>query len=91
MANLETGSLHIVYHGLMITILRRIIRSTALAPLCRDATILNNTRKLASEATHAATSFVLKLRPDNLEAFWFFCKSRAFVFFEANGDNVELG
>lgn len=78
-ADLEIGSLHLAYHGLMITILRRIIRSTALAPLCRDVNILNNTRKLASEATHAATSFVLKLRPDNLEAFWFFCKSRNFA------------
>jgi hypothetical protein len=66
------GFLHLSYHGLVLTLLRRVIRSTALAPLCSDVAVLNQSRKLASESAQDAISFVLMLRPDHLEAFWFF-------------------
>ncbi|KAE8150771.1 fungal-specific transcription factor domain-containing protein [Aspergillus avenaceus] len=68
------GLLHLSYHSLILTLLRRVIRSPALVPVCPDAVILNTTRKLANDSAEAAITFVRSLRPDHLEAFWFFCK-----------------
>ena len=73
--NEQKGFLHLSYHSLVLTLLRRIIRSTALAPLCSHVAVLNDTRKLASNSAEAAMAFVRSLRPDHLEAFWFFCKA----------------
>ncbi|KAF5860916.1 hypothetical protein ETB97_000895 [Aspergillus alliaceus] len=72
------GSLHLSYHSLVLTLLRRIIRSTALAPLCSDVAVLNDTRRLASDSAEAAMAFVRTLRPDHLEAFWFFSSGFSF-------------
>ncbi|KAB8255947.1 fungal-specific transcription factor domain-containing protein [Aspergillus pseudonomiae] len=67
----------------VLTLMRRIIRSTALAPLCSHVGVLNDTRKLASDSAEAAMAFVRTLRPDHLEAFWFFCK-----YHHTSDDNV---
>ncbi|KAE8411829.1 hypothetical protein BDV36DRAFT_75284 [Aspergillus pseudocaelatus] len=72
------GFLHLSYHSLVLTLMRRIIRSTALAPLCSHVAVLNDTRKLASDSAEAAMAFVRTLRPDHLEAFWFFASG--FIF-----------
>ncbi|KAB8228762.1 fungal specific transcription factor domain-containing protein [Aspergillus alliaceus] len=72
------GSLHLSYHSLILTLLRRIIRSIALVSICSNITVLNDTRKLASDAVEAAMVFVRTLRPDHLEAFWFFSSGFSF-------------
>jgi len=66
------GYLHLSCYSIEISILRRIIRSTALEPLCCDAGILAHSRQMAHSTAQAAMSFVAALRPDHLEAFWYF-------------------
>jgi len=72
LADFEQGYLHLSFFTVKITLLRRLIRSTALEPLCVDLDILTHTRQLAHETAQAAISFVSSLRPDHLEAFWYF-------------------
>lgn len=67
-----TGYLSLAFFTVKITILRRLIRSTALEPLCLDVDILTHTRTLAHETAQDAITFVSRLRPDHLEAFWYF-------------------
>ncbi|KAF2503184.1 hypothetical protein BU16DRAFT_588778 [Lophium mytilinum] len=67
-----SGYLYFSYHGLMITLLRRLVRSTALAPLCTDQIVVGNIRQLAFDTAVEAMTFVSTLRPDHLEAFWYF-------------------
>ncbi|KAI5285512.1 hypothetical protein KEM55_000632 [Ascosphaera atra] len=51
------GSLHLCYHSVTMTIWRRVIRSTALEPLCSDVEVLNGARKAAAEAATNAITF----------------------------------
>ncbi|GAO46705.1 hypothetical protein SAICODRAFT_33149 [Saitoella complicata NRRL Y-17804] len=66
------GYLHLSYFGTRMTLLRRIIRSTALPPVCRDTRVLTESRDLARRTADAAIDFVVNLRADHLEAFWYF-------------------
>lgn len=66
------GYLHFSYYGVVMTILRRLVRSTALAPRCADDRVLSDIRQLALQTAQNATSFVTNLRSDHLEAFWYF-------------------
>ena len=55
-----------------MAIQRRLIRSTALAPPCLDDYVLSAIRQLALQTAQDAIRFVMNLRPDHLEAFWYF-------------------
>ena len=66
------GYLHFSYYGVVITLLRRLIRSTALPPRCVDETVLSSIRQTALHTAQNAIAFVTSLRPDQLEAFWYF-------------------
>ncbi|KAI5456154.1 fungal-specific transcription factor domain-containing protein [Mariannaea sp. PMI_226] len=66
------GFLHFSYYGVAMTLLRRLIRSTALPPRCTDDRVLCEIRQIALQTAQSAISFVTSLRPDHLEAFWFF-------------------
>lgn len=66
------GYLHFSYYGVVIAILRRLIRSTALPPRCNDDQLLASIRQVALQTAQNAISFALSLRPDQLEAFWYF-------------------
>ncbi|KAH7021636.1 fungal-specific transcription factor domain-containing protein [Microdochium trichocladiopsis] len=66
------GYLHFSYYGVAMTLLRRLIRSTALGPPCADHAILANVRQQALETAQGAIRFVSELRPDHLEAFWYY-------------------
>jgi hypothetical protein len=66
------GYLHFSYYGVVMTLLRRLIRSTALPPRCSDDRVLSNIRQIALQTAQDAISFVISLRPDHLEAFWYF-------------------
>lgn len=59
----------------MITLLRRLIRSTVLPPLCSDNNVLSEIRQIALQTAQGTLSFVKNLRADQLEAFWYFSKS----------------
>ncbi|KFY66524.1 hypothetical protein V496_02028 [Pseudogymnoascus sp. VKM F-4515 (FW-2607)] len=72
------GYLSLAFFTVKITILRRLIRSTALEPLCLDVDILTHTRTLAHETAQDAITFVSRLRPDHLEAFWYFASPFGF-------------
>lgn len=66
------GYLHFSYYGVMMALLRRLIRSTALPPLCSDDRVLSDIRQIALQTAQNAINFVTSLRPDHLEAFWYF-------------------
>ncbi|SPO07409.1 related to DAL81 - transcriptional activator for allantoin and GABA catabolic genes [Cephalotrichum gorgonifer] len=66
------GYLHFSYYGVMMTLLRRLIRSTALPPWCPDDKVLSDIRQLALQTAQSTISFVKNLRADHLEAFWYF-------------------
>lgn len=66
------GYLHFSYYGVAITLLRRLIRSTALPPRCADERTLTDIRQYALQTAQDAIGFVTNLRPDHLEAFWYF-------------------
>lgn len=66
------GYLHFSYYGAVMTLLRRLIRSTALPPRCYDGHVLADIRQCAVETAQNAVTFVTNLRPDHLEAFWYF-------------------
>ncbi|KAH7160529.1 fungal-specific transcription factor domain-containing protein [Dactylonectria estremocensis] len=66
------GYLHFSYYGVAITLLRRLIRSTALSPRYIDDRIISDIRHIALQTAQSAISFVTNLRPDHLEAFWYF-------------------
>ncbi|KAM5356596.1 hypothetical protein ACJ41O_003242 [Fusarium nematophilum] len=66
------GYLHFSYYGVVMTLLRRLIRSTALPPRCSDDRVLSDIRQIALQTAQSAISFVTSLRPDHLEAFWYF-------------------
>jgi hypothetical protein len=66
------GYLHFSYYGVVMTLLRRLIRSTAFPPRCSDDRVLSNIRQIALQTAQNAISFVISLRPDHLEAFWYF-------------------
>lgn len=66
------GYLHFSYYGVAMTLLRRLIRSTALPPRCSDDRVLSDIRQIALQTAQSAINFVTNLRPDQLEAFWYF-------------------
>lgn len=66
------GYLHFSYYGVLMTILRRLIRSTALQPKCTNNHILSEIRQLSLNTAQNAIAFVTSLRPDQLQAFWYF-------------------
>lgn len=59
-----------------MALLRRLIRSTALGPQCSDHEVLSELRQRALQISQSTISFVAGLRPDQLEAFWYFSKLR---------------
>lgn len=67
----STGNIHFAYYGLQITILRRLVRSTTLAPLCQDADILAAIRQMARRMAEHTMTLIENLRPDQTEAFWY--------------------
>lgn len=75
MADSKPGYLHFSYYGVMMALLRRLIRSTALPPRCANDQILAEIRQLALHVSQSAIAFVKGLRPDQLEAFWYFSES----------------
>ncbi|KAH3955528.1 hypothetical protein HBH53_000180 [Parastagonospora nodorum] len=66
------GNIHLAFYAAKISILRRLVRSTALAPLCIDVDVLSAIRQLAHATTQQAIELVASLRLEHLEAFWFF-------------------
>ena len=73
------GYLHFSYYGVVMALLRRLIRSTAVAPRCSDYAVLADIRQIALETAQNAMSFVTNLRPDQLEAFWYFTSPYLFA------------
>jgi hypothetical protein len=69
------GHLHLSYYGVLMAIHRRLIRSTALPPRCLDDSLLLTVRQLALQTAQCVIGLVIALRPDQLEAFWYFSKS----------------
>lgn len=67
-----SGYLHLAYFGVTTLLLRRLVRSTALAPLCLDMSVLNAVRQYAYDTAQKATALVASLRPEHLDAFWYF-------------------
>ncbi|KAJ4304611.1 hypothetical protein N0V90_000137 [Kalmusia sp. IMI 367209] len=67
-----SGNIHLAYFGVKINVLRRLVRSTALAPLCLDIQVLSTIRAQAHETAQQATSFVASLRLEHLDSFWYF-------------------
>lgn len=63
------GYLHLSFFTVKITLSYRLIRPTALEPLCLGVGILTYTRQMAHETAEAIIAFVSSLRPDHLEAF----------------------
>jgi hypothetical protein len=72
MLNHTLGNLHLAYYAARISILRRLVRSTALAPLCVDIEALGAIRQQAHDTAQHAIELVASLRLEHLEAFWFF-------------------
>ncbi|KAI1076692.1 fungal-specific transcription factor domain-containing protein [Whalleya microplaca] len=66
------GYLHFSYYGVAMSLLRRLIRSTALEPSCSDHNVLSSIRQRALQVAQGAINFVTSLRHDQLEAFWYF-------------------
>ncbi|KAL5387958.1 hypothetical protein DPSP01_003356 [Paraphaeosphaeria sporulosa] len=66
------GNIHLAYYGVKINVLRRLVRSTALAPLCLDMAALTAIRVQAHETAQQATSLVASLRLEHLDGFWYF-------------------
>ena len=66
------GYLHFSYYGVLMNLLRRLIRSTALPPRCVDDGVLTEIRQISLHTAQSAIAFVTSLRPDQLEAFWYF-------------------
>ncbi|KAI1336364.1 fungal-specific transcription factor domain-containing protein [Xylariaceae sp. FL0016] len=66
------GSLWFSYYGVAMTLLRRLVRSTALEPSCADRALLGSVRQHALQVAQGAIGFVMALRHDHLEAFWYF-------------------
>jgi hypothetical protein len=66
------GYLHFSYYGVLMTVLRRLIRSTVLQPKCTNNHILSEIRQLSLNTAQNAIAFVTSLRPDQLQAFWYF-------------------
>lgn len=74
----SNGYLHLSYYGTVMSLLRRLIRSTALTPICTDIFVLSQTRQVAHQTAASAMKLVSSLRADQLEAFWYF--NSPFVF-----------
>ncbi|KAF2645506.1 hypothetical protein P280DRAFT_389599 [Massarina eburnea CBS 473.64] len=66
------GNIHLAYCTAKINILRRLVRSTALAPLCLDISVLSSIRHQAHETAKEAVATVASLRLEHLDAFWCF-------------------
>ncbi|KAF2653313.1 hypothetical protein K491DRAFT_603127 [Lophiostoma macrostomum CBS 122681] len=66
------GNVHLAFYAVKISILRRLVRSTALAPLCTDVDVLNTIRQQAHETAQQAIVLVASLRLEHLDAFWYF-------------------
>ena len=66
------GSLHLSFYGVQITLLRRLIRSTPFGPGFAHRDILSDIRQRALHAAQSAVSLVATLRPDQVQAFWYF-------------------
>lgn len=66
------GSLHLSYYGVVMALLRRLIRSTALAPRCMDDSVIAAIRQLGLQTSQSAIDVVANLRHDQMEAFWYF-------------------
>ncbi|KXJ93775.1 fungal-specific transcription factor domain-domain-containing protein [Microdochium bolleyi] len=64
------GDLHLSYYGVAMTLLRRLIRSTALSPVCSDLAVLSDIRQRALQTAQGAIRLVSQLRSDHLEGFW---------------------
>ncbi|KAJ9639166.1 hypothetical protein H2204_003776 [Knufia peltigerae] len=72
------GYLHLAYHGVMMNLVRRLVRSAALPPRTQNNEVLSEIRKVGFEVAQAAMKLVTSLRPDHLEAFWFSASSYIF-------------
>ncbi|KAI5305429.1 hypothetical protein KEM56_004466 [Ascosphaera pollenicola] len=75
----SNGYLHLGYHSIAICVWRRVVRSAVLDPPCTDLKFLTRMRKEAAEASENAMSFVAALRPDQLDAFWFWPSGFSFA------------
>jgi hypothetical protein len=63
------GYLQLSFFIVKITLSYRLIRPTALEPLCLDVGILTYTRQMAHVTAQEIIAYVSSLRPDHLEAF----------------------
>lgn len=66
------GNIHLAYYRVNINVLRRLVRSNALAPLCLDIAALTAIRVQAHETAQQATALVASLRLEHLDSFWYF-------------------
>ncbi|CAI6337818.1 unnamed protein product [Periconia digitata] len=66
------GNVHFAYYAVKVSTLRRLVRSTALAPLCIDVDLLHSIRQQAHATAQQAITLVATLRLEHLDAFWFF-------------------
>lgn len=66
------GYLHFSYYGVMMNLLRPLIRG---AGSCKNHATLSSIRQRALNTAQGAINFVGELRPDHLEAFWYFSKA----------------
>ncbi|KAI9751006.1 MAG: hypothetical protein M4579_006216 [Chaenotheca gracillima] len=73
----STGYLHLAYFATEITLHRRIIRS--LQPKQTDTNLLSVCRSAASARFTSAIDFINRLRPEQLQSFWYFASKINFA------------
>jgi hypothetical protein len=64
-----------MYHGVTLSLLRRMLRSTVLSKTPNFLETVLQARQLSREAAQSALSTIEALRSDHMEAFWHSGKS----------------
>jgi hypothetical protein len=64
-----------MYHGVALSLFRRLLRSTVLSTTPNDQEAVLQARQLSREAAQSALTTIAALRSDHMEAFWHTGKS----------------
>lgn len=79
----SAACLYILYHGVTLSLIRRLLRSTVLSITSGNRETVLQVRQLSREAAQSALSTIAGLRSDHMEAFW---HSGKFSFMETKVD-----
>lgn len=64
-----------MYHGVTLSLFRRLLRSTVLSTIPNTQETVLQARQLSRDAAQSALSTIAALRSDHMEAFWHSGKS----------------